>query len=213
MKISVFVPCKCGEEVKTEIGVKDTTIGLVCPKCGQGIIGSLDPNFHIGHRLLEYSANAFEKKDYNFSILLSAMAMDCYLSRLYYKWRDIEELKKDRPYDASLVKERVLTELQKINDFIAKIGRVEKLIYSKGIVDFIRRRNDIRKEIREGFKSINIDNFSKVIRNEVMWRRNNIVHSGMYIYNKEDAIKCHNYSKLFIKVLDKMDAEKSANPI
>ena len=66
MRIPIIVRCKCGEKVKIEIGVKDTTISLVCPKCGERIIGSLEPNFHIGRRLLEYSANAFEKEDYNF---------------------------------------------------------------------------------------------------------------------------------------------------
>lgn len=212
MKIPIRVLCKCGKKVKIEIDGKDRTIDHICPECDRRIIGGVDPNFHIGRMLLEYSANAFEKEDYNFSILLNAMAMDCYLSRLYYKWRDIEELKKNQPYDANLVEEKVLRELQKINDFITKIRKVEKLMYPKGIVDFIKRHSDIGKEIREGFKSISIDNFSKVIRNEVMWKRNNIVHSGMYIYNREDAKKCHNYSELFIKVLDKMDAEKSANP-
>lgn len=208
MRIPIIVPCECGEKVKVEIDSGDTDVNFECPKCGERNIGSLHQGFHIGRRLLSYAANAFEKKDFNFSILLSSMAMDCYLSRLYYKWRDIEELNSGQPYEPNAVGEKILKELQKINDFLEKIRKVEDLIYAKGIGDFIKQHHEINKKIQNGFRSINIDNFARIIRDEVMWKRNDIVHIGRYKYNEGHAKKCYNYSILFIEVLEKMDAEK-----
>ncbi len=65
-----------------------------CLDCKIDETASYVQGFHIGRALLEYASNALDSKNTNFTILFSGMAIDCYLSHLYFKWRDIEELQK-----------------------------------------------------------------------------------------------------------------------
>ncbi|MFX0204030.1 MAG: hypothetical protein ACFFCW_48650, partial [Candidatus Hodarchaeota archaeon] len=138
------------------------------------------------------------------------MAIDCYLSHLYFKWRDIEELGKfDTPYDPVEVEKQILKELRAFRDFLDKAKAVANIMRPPGVVDFISSHPELKSEIAKGSPSIDINAFLRCVRDQVMWKRNNIIHVGKYKYHRDDAIKALNYAELLIKVLEKMDEIRS----
>lgn len=210
MLIPVRIACPtCNNIVDVKYDTSETSITISCQKCGFVDSASVDPNFHIGHALLQYSATAYQSGDNNLSILFSAMAIDCYLSWLYHKWRDIEELDSSRFYDPEEVESKIQKELERFRNFLSKAKNVEKLIYPKGIADFINSQAELESVITKDFPDIKVEEFAKCIRDQVMWRRNNIVHMGKRKYSRQDAQKCYYYSRIFIDVLEKMDVVKS----
>lgn len=207
------VPIKCPDCDRICEGQFDTvdhSLTSTCPHCGKRVIWIVGLKFHIGHALISYSSNVLSGGDTNFSILLCGMAIDCYLSRLYFKWRNIEELLSSSPYDPNIVRDKIQDELTHSGDFLAKIRKVEALLHPQGTADFIKAHSELENEIQSNFPEIQIDRFGESVRNEVMWKRNNIVHSDQVKYNQPLALKGLKYSKLFITVFQKMDEVKSA---
>ena len=211
MQVPIRVTCpQCGKTLVAEHDTVDGYLKVKCLDCKIDETASDVKGFHIGHALLEYASNVLNSKNTNFTILLSGMAIDCYLSHLYFKWRDIEELQKaDFPYDPIRVEKTITEELLNIRDFIDKAKAVAKMLHPAGIVEFIRSHHDLESEISTGFPSININAFAQCIRDQVMWKRNNIIHIGKLKYDEAQATKTLNYSRLFVKVFETMDEEKS----
>ena len=113
----------------------ETSLTVTCQNCDTVDTVGVDPSYHIGRALLEYACSALHSGDTNRSILFSAMAIDCYLSQLYYKWRDIEELDSSASYDLEKAENKILEELNKIRGFLEKAKAVEGLMHPKGITD------------------------------------------------------------------------------
>lgn len=211
MQVPVRVTCpECGKTLLAEHDTINGYLRVKCADCKIDETASYVQGFHIGHALLEYASNALDSKNTNFAILLSGMAIDCYLSHLYFKWRDIEELQKaNTAYDPIRVEETITEELLNLRDFLDKAKAVAKILYPPGVVEFIKSHHDLKSEISTGFPSININAFVRCVRDEVMWKRNNIVHIGKLKYDQAQATKALNYSQLFVKVFEMMDTEKS----
>jgi predicted RNA-binding Zn-ribbon protein involved in translation (DUF1610 family) len=210
MQIPVRVSCpKCNQAIDLKVDTNENSLNFTCPECGSKEAGSIDQNSHIGNALLHYASSVLSSGDTNFSILLSAMAMDCYLSRLYYKWRDIEELRSTASYDVDTVDKKIQEELIKTWNFLKKVKEVEILLHPNGITDFINSQADLKEEIAERFPAIKIDLFSRCIRDQVMWKRNNIIHIGKFKYSYQEARKSLELSHIFIKIFEIMDRLKS----
>lgn len=211
MQIPVRVTCpQCGKTLVAEHDTVEGYLKLKCVECKIDETASYVQGFHIGQALLEYASIALDSKNTNFAILLSGMAIDCYLSHLYFKWRDIEELQKaNTAYDPIRVEETITEELSKIYDFLDKAKAVARRLHPIGIVEFIKSHHDLKSEITSGFPSIDINTFARCVRNQVMWKRNNIIHIGKLKYGQAQATKTLNYSRLFVKIFEMMDAEKS----
>jgi hypothetical protein len=208
MNAKIRISCVCGQIIEGQCDVIERKLTAICPNCGPLEDGSVDLNFSIGDALVGYAENALSSGDTNFAILLSGMAVDCYLSRLYYKWRDIEELWQPN-YKPEVSRTKIQEELVKIRDFLEKVKKVENLLFPKGTQKFLELHPELKQEIKQGFPSLNSDTFALSIRNQVMRKRNNIVHVSQRKYSHDDAIKTINQAKLFIKVFATMDKEKT----
>ncbi|OGW36465.1 MAG: hypothetical protein A2Y97_08515 [Nitrospirae bacterium RBG_13_39_12] len=210
MKIPYQVPCpNCSETVEVKAELTENNFVIECPRCGVQKGNFFDSRFHIGQALIYYSTYALASGDTNFSILLSAMAMDCYLSRLYYKWTEIQELKGGSPFNPEEIEKKIGEEFIKIGNFLDKVKKVEALIFPAGTSSFIESHSDLQDEIKTDFPSVLVDSFVKDMRNEIMWKRNNIVHIGNKKYRHDEAWKCLNYAEFFIKVFEKIEEAKS----
>ena len=211
MQIPVRITCpQCSRSLLAEHDTVNGYLKVKCPDCNLDETASYIQGFHIGHALLEYASNALGSENTNFTILFTGMAIDCYLSHLYFKWRDIEELQKATiPYDPIRVEETITQELLNIRDFLDKTKAVAKILYPAGVVKFIKSHHDLQSEISTGFPSININAFTRCVRDQVMWKRNNIIHIGKVKFDKLQATKALNYSRIFVKVFETMDEEKS----
>jgi hypothetical protein len=186
------------------ISLNDTKLNALC-ECGNDISGFLDNNFTAGVKLLFRSKYEFrENKDYSMTIVFAAAAIDCEISKLFFKWNKIENIRKPiKISDLELEKT-----LRKYKSIDIKIERIAQLLYPSGLKDFILSNKGLTATIQNGFQSISIDNFSDDIRKQLFWKRNRILHLGDTIYKEEDAKRCFNIAQLGIKVFEELDAYK-----
>lgn len=201
MKTSLFVKCgRCGKGNHINYILTDTDVKSAC-ECGNQLSYSLGSEFTIGQRILGRSTYEYlMNRDYNLSIIFSAMAVDCELSNLYFKWKSIDSNISDQEL------EKTLRKFRNINN---KIQEVSKLMFPKGFEKFIRSNWEILKNIKNDFPSLSKNKVAESFQQQLFWPRNRVLHLGFSGYTKDDAKRCFNIAMLGLQIFDKMDEYKS----
>ena len=145
-----------------------------------------------------------ETKDYDLSIVFSATAFDCELSRLHHKWREINSIIANE----QLAKDELDKLLRTHGNVKSKIDNISKLMFPKGFEPFVASEGDFKEIISEGFPSLNEGNLLDKIVGNLFWPRNEILHQGKGGYDKDDAVKCFNISRLCISIVTELDYAK-----
>jgi hypothetical protein len=202
MKTSLFVKCdRCGKGNHINYILNDTDVKSAC-ECGNQLSYSLGPEFTIGQRILERSRYEFlMNKDYNLSIVFSAMAVDCELSNLYFKWSN--------NIGSNISDQELEKSLRKFGNIENKIQEVSKLMLSKGFKEFIQNNREILKNIENDYPSLNKNEVAESFQQQLFWPRNRVLHLGFSGYTKNDAKRCFNIATLGLQIFDKMDEYKS----
>ncbi len=211
MKIPLRLPCQnCGATDPVDIHLDDDSPDWVCQCCGKENSGFFELEFTIGYKILarsEWEHNA--RKDYSMSIILSAMAFECELSRLFNKWTHISALtsEQDRVND-----EEIETMLRKYASIRERIEAVGKLLDPRGLDDFVRSSARLRETIESGFPSLHIGSLAQDFQRTLFWPRNRILHTGYTGYTQEDSARCHSIARLALGILHDMDlARRTSN--
>ena len=85
----------CGRERTIWINLHDTKFDEKC-ECGKTTPAYLSTDITIGYKLLYRSNHEFRiNKDFSLSIVFSATAFDCELTRLHNKWATISKTEKE----------------------------------------------------------------------------------------------------------------------
>lgn len=203
MKIPFEIPCNsCKQLQYIFIDLADTSFQGNC-SCGANLDVSFGNNVTTGYKLLWRSQYELkEKKDYNLSIVFSATAVECELSRLFFKWDFIGR-------DEDISNAELEEQLRRYKTINIKIKEIAKLMDSRGFTRFVKETDDLRGMIVAGFPSLNIDSLPSSFQEKLFWPRNRILHLGDSRYDKEDAaIRCFNIATLGLKILEVMDRKK-----
>ena len=206
MLFPLHIPCRgCGATDPVDIRLDEESPQWKCPKCGELNGAIFDLDFTIGYRLLarsHYEHTA--RKDFSLAIVLSAMAFDCELARLFHKWKGIETLRKGSNPDPKAIEK----EYRDIRSVRAKIKSVGRLLYSEGIDAFACSTPNVKTMIEGNFKSVRIGSLASDFQKTVFEPRNRILHLGETKFEEADSARVFSIAKLGILVLQEMDKRK-----
>ncbi|MDR4498547.1 MAG: hypothetical protein MRK02_11610 [Candidatus Scalindua sp.] len=208
MKIPYPVKCNsCNTKTTYMVNAEDWDFNFQC-KCGSFQLMFIQTNIFLSKKfLLRSQFELNENKDFSFSIILSAIAIEAELARLYRKWRKTEALK-----NKILLKNHELEEeLRKQSSILNKIKITSSLMIEGGVDTFVKNNHNINGLIKEGYPSIKLNTFSKSIQELIFYTRNRILHMGRTNYTEEDALRIWNLSLLFIFVLQEIDKLKKGH--
>ena len=203
------LPVQCSNCKKTHdvfVQLHDLRFVGLCD-CGQHLSGCLGNTVTIGIRLLYRSSYEFRiNSDFSLSIVFSATAMECELSRLFFKWTRIENLHNgvhlsDTELDNSIRHFRTID---------AKIEEVAKLMYPAGLSAFVQARQDLRDMITGGFTSIDLNSLSSSFQEKLFWPRNRILHLGETLCDSDHSKRCYNMARLGVHLFHELDVYKMA---
>ena len=195
---------KCVTEKWININQEEQSFHYECV-CGTEGDVFLSQDYTIGVKILYKSQYELEvNKDYSLSIVLSATAFECELSRLYFKWTEIDRNEQGEEISNDKLEEM----LWKVGAMNTKIENVAKLMNPEGIGDFVRKSIEFFEIISIGFPSLDINNLSKSFQKNLFWPRNRILHLGYSNYNEDDAIRCLRISSLGIELFNEMDESR-----
>ena len=159
MKIPLPVRCvECGKDNTPVIPLDVHSLDFTCAHCGYDHHGPFDLRFTIGQRLLRRAAHELRVNvDPSMSIVFSAMALECEVSRLHHKWERIDGLLRMEEIPEDELNER----LRRFQNIAAKIEGVAKLMHAPGLEDFIANNEELRDTISNGFQSIQLGSVVK----------------------------------------------------
>lgn len=205
MKIPLELSCSdCQQTQYIFIDLIDTSFQGNC-SCGADLDVSLGNVVTTGFKLLWRSKYELkEKKDYSLSIVFSAAAFECELSRLYFKWNYIGR-------DEDISDADLEEQLRRHKTIKVKIEEVAKLMDSRGFTQFVKETDDLRETIVEGFPSLNIDSLASSFQEHLFWPRNRILHLDDSKYREDDAVRSINIALLGLRILEVMDRNKRKN--
>ncbi|MHC4174649.1 MAG: hypothetical protein ACYTBX_15025 [Planctomycetota bacterium] len=208
MKIPFALLCpQCKQEAQLRVNLQDTTFEGKC-KCGQTL--TLTRWVTVGLYILKRSWHELTvEEDYSLSIVFSAVAFECQLTQLYFKWSKVSAWRKDRRKVSDDELEKLLRKWGSID---AKIEKVSKLMDPRGFQQFVIDSPELTDIVKNGCPSLDIQNLTKGFQQRLFWPRNRVLHLGDTTFSKEDAIWCYGIAALGLKVLEQMDEPKTSEP-
>ncbi|MFQ5662386.1 MAG: hypothetical protein ACE5HL_00955 [Terriglobia bacterium] len=208
MKIPYRLPCQnCSATDPVELHLDDDSPKWVC-HCGHTNFGFFELDFTVGYKILarsEYEHNS--RKDYSMSIIFSAMAFECELSRLFRKWTDIASLRAGSGPISDAEIEAMLRRHKNVKEKIEEVG---KLLDRRGIDEFASSSEELREVIVSRFPSLHLGSLAEDFQKTLFWPRNRILHAGYTKYREEDSARCYSIAQLGLGVLREMDHAKRA---
>ena len=205
MKIPYGASCaECGSPAVVNVSLSDNQFIWKC-KCGWSNDVHVGAEFSIGWRLLTRSEYEIEEnEDYSMAIVLAAMAFDCELSQLFFKWKSIAADATGKPADGQALED----ELRSLGNVELRIKNIAILLDPRGFGGFLRSMPNINSYVHEHFPHVHVDTAEKDFQEELFWPRNRILHQGFTHYTKEDAKRCWQMASLGLMVLFEMDAAR-----
>lgn len=198
---------QCGKPTIIEIRADKTSADWQCLHCNAENTVFLSKNITIGFQLLQRAGHERgTRRDYAMSIILSAMAVDCELSRLYTKWKTISSSQGSH----ELTQEHLEELLRKLGNTSDRIRKVCALMHPAGIVHFIKTSPGISGYLRERFtpNEVQADRIVEDIAEKLFWPRNRIIHNAFTGYGSSEAFLCHRIAALTFFILLEMDATR-----
>jgi len=203
IKIPLQLEChQCREPATIKIHLDATSFDWTCPRCGFYHPSFFGTDVTIGFLILERSRyELLQEQDFSMAIVLSAMALDSELSRLFGKWKQIDEELAGGVFE----RDRCESELRDFRTIDRKIQAVSNLLVGKGIDDFVSSCSEVRQQIEKGFRSVRVGTLAKDFQEQLFWPRNKIVHWGDTKSSYDDAARCYSIAQLGLSVLRRMD--------
>lgn len=207
MLIPLELKCpQCGEPRTHRVHLNDPTADFVCEKCKSNCTGIPSLDVTIGDLILARSCNELNvEKDYDMAIVLAAMALECELSRLYFKWREVEALNTG-PFDLEKSEE----ELREMGSVAKKMTKVSAFVCGGGIEAFAGASDKWKKIISNDFPTLHLGSLPTDFQREVFWPRNEVLHRGKTGHTKDEATSCCSIAWLGVRILKEMDKAKLA---
>lgn len=194
----------CTERNSIWIDLQSSQIQFACKNCGHRLDGPIEPGFTVGLRGLARSLHELtETKDYNLSIVFSAMGIEWELVRLFLKWKEINGLRNGKEVSIADIK-RVLHKHRKFIELLKKTGM---LLRPEGFVRYVKESRRLAAIISAAYPEVNKEDIVKYIERNVFWIRNEIVHQGTYVATRENAEKIYGIARLVVYILNRMDSE------
>jgi hypothetical protein len=92
MKSKFTVTCSCGQQSTVETTGTQDPKDLQCSACGTAFWFVRPLGNFVGTRILGRASAELQNKDFTLAIVLSAIAVECELARLFMKWNEVDLL-------------------------------------------------------------------------------------------------------------------------
>jgi hypothetical protein len=214
VKIAIPITCSCGNVFLADGHAGKKFPLAVCPKCDAQIhiIEHLSISV-VADLLLFRSKSEIDGGDYTLSIICSAIAVECALTRVFLKWKETESLGKSGHRGTETEKKAWEKEYRKNRRFIDSANFVSNALVGKKfdvfVADFTKTNRDhpgilikARLPQMEGQSQL------AYFQTEIFDRRNRIMHWGEVGYQQSDAASCLSAAIGMINILKLMDRQK-----
>ncbi len=209
MKITIQVICSgCNSEFPVTGDAGKKFPAAICPKCNAAI-NIVDPLSIsvVAERLLHRSKGEMECGDYTLSIICSAMAVECFLTQSFLKWKGLENFKSTGHFPTESEQSELEKGYTKSAGFLTPADFVSNSLAGMGFNEFVAK-DPKAKAIMAGFPDAAGLSPKEYFQQGLFKKRNRILHWGEVNYLQIDATLCLSVAVAVIGILKIMDAQK-----
>ena len=209
MKFEIENTCDCGGRyVFSAYG--DAEFGVAtCSRCekSQHAIDPLSVSV-TAERLLYRSMAEIKGGDYSLAIVIAAMAVESYLTRLFLKLKGMEAYAATFKLPTAEQEAAWEQEYPRSGGFLGPVGFVSQRLARARFDDFVEG-NGPAKAIFQRLPNPSQVSPAQYFQDELFKRRNRIVHWGYVNSTRTEAAECHTIAVAIVSILREMD--KAAN--
>ncbi|MFZ3212679.1 MAG: hypothetical protein WA188_14320 [Terriglobales bacterium] len=208
MKLPLKVPCVCGHTVSFSTYGDEALPRVTCPECGfsTDVIDPLSVSV-TGERLLYRSKAELEDGDYSLSIMIGAIAVESFLTRLFLKLKGMDSYATTFTLPTPVQEEAWEREYPRSGGFTGPADFVSKAITGMAFDEFVSG-NTVAVKIMAGLPDAPHPSAKQYFQDELFKRRNRIVHWGYVNSAKAEAQLCHTLAMAAVSILREMDKSK-----
>jgi hypothetical protein len=207
MKTSSMVTCSCGQTIQVEATGTRLPKDDECPQC-HAVLWFAEPlgNF-AGQLILSRAWSELKNRDWTLAIVLSAMAVECEMARLYLKWNEIDLMQTRTASDAE--QEEWEDRWRKFYAIGVKLDKIAELLAGLPFDSFLVQNSGLLQPVQTQYPAFkNSPSPKKFFEDEFFKRRNKIVHRGEINFQQADAEMCFTIATTLWRILDTMDAHR-----
>ncbi len=207
MKIPLLLPCECGLTQTIHIDADESSFDWTCDRCKENHSCFFDNEFTKSDKILRRAGAECKQEEFAISIILSALAFECELSRLFMKWKDIEALRRNEHFDAEAAGE----ELRNLRSIKKKISFISTYLDPTGIDDVVRQTPAIEKHLK-AVPTLKVGELIDGLEKVIFYPRNEIMHLGRTNQTKTQAMQALNASQIGLWICQELDHRKRSGP-
>ena len=208
MKFTQQMPCDCGGSFPFVTYGDGGWPTVVCPKCGAAA-GQIDPlSVSVtAERLLYRSKAELEGGDYSLSIVIGAMAVESFLTRLFLRVKGMDSYTTTFTWPTEADEKAWEVEYPKKGGFTGPVYFVSMATTGMAFDEFVSK-NVVASKIMAGFPDAANLSVKQYFQSALFHLRNRIVHWGYVNTNRAEAEQCHNLAVAIVSILREMDKLK-----
>lgn len=204
MKTSISIKCGCGAPIKLEVSGTDDPKDVQCPKCHAAIWFVKPLGDFVGQRVLSRAFVELKAGDFTLVIVLSAMAVECELARLFIKWNEVDALNVAAATPEQ--RETWAEQWRKWNSISVRLEKASELLCNSDFNAFVSGEAELMEDIG-GYPDIQQGTVlpKDFVIKELFHRRNKVVHLGEIDFKQHDGETAFMLAVWLFGVMKRMD--------
>lgn len=207
MKSTVSITCQCGHHMTLVASGTQDPEENQCPKCHTPFWFIQPLGNFVGIRIFNRAWAELENKDFTLLIVLSAMAVECELARLFIKWNEIDVMDKTMPTQAD--RDGWAEQWRKWTQIGVRLDKVSTLLTGEDFDSYLAHNPGLLKSVQATYPTFAVgastkDSFIK----DIFHKRNKIVHQGEIDFQQADAEMCFTLAAALFDILKDMDGKR-----
>lgn len=214
MKTSVPLICGCGEPFLAE--ATGTALPKIkrCPRCGSPLFFTDPLGNVVGLRILSRAhSELIDQEDFTLTIILSAMAVECEMSRLFIHWKGMDQMRAKQT-GIMPAKEEVdmwAKEWKKLFSLGKRLDELSTLLTGQNFDSFLSQNSGLLNAIYSKYSAFKSHTSPKEgFQQELFNRRNTVLHHGQIDFMQGEAEICYTLASGLTNILKQMNNQRIA---
>jgi hypothetical protein len=208
MKFTIQQHCDCGASLTLTTSGSSDWPAIVCTNCSvSGIIVDPLSVSIIAERILYRAKHELENGDYTLTVLLGAIAVESFITKLFLKLKRMELLSSSSYWPTRADEEKWEKQFKRIRGF-EKISNFISTQMTNKLFDEFVCANSVASKAVATFSEISRTTPSAFIQTELFERRNRIAHWGFVDSTFDEASACLKLSVATVRIFNEMDRIK-----
>lgn len=207
MKSFVTVTCHCGHQMTLEASGTQDPKDKQCSKCGAAFWFVRPLGNFVGARIFSRAWAELENEDFTLVIVLSAMAVECELARLFIKWNEVDLM--DERIATPADRDAWAEQWRKWNQISVRLDKASTLLVGEDFDSFLSHNPGLLKPVHDKYPTSTRTTSPRGFFIEEFFRkRNRIVHLGEIDFTQPDGEMCFTLAATLFQIMKEMDDKR-----